>query len=458
MMRPGRNSCGWYNMKRFWKHQLSAFQYALAEKRPALFMDMRLGKNLVVIRRVKLIKGSDNRILIVCPSSAFDSWRDELEGEGEVYRMLTGSRGDRLKALDSLEGEEGRRWAIINKEGYISLPEIARIDWAVIVLDESHFIKNPKAKVTKFFLDNFKMTKHKWLLTGTPNPEGDLDMICQLLFLDGEVLGKRDYWKFRNQYCRPDNYGWIMDPKAKTALREYIGKRCFILRRKDAGMDREKIYAKRIVQFPPDLRKSYDMAEKEFALSYAGHEKQTLWSIGKYVWLRRLCGGFIDDSLIWDGKINELRYLLQTELKNESVVVWFSFNEEIKAIKRAIAKESWAEITGDTKLDMRSSYIKSFNDGNIRILLMQIAVAETGLNLSKADTAIYYSNPTGLKARKQSEDRILHLEKSGPLLYIDLMVENSIDIDLSNALKIKGLESDVSLSRAIREGMKERTK
>jgi len=75
------------------------------------------------------------------------------------------------------------------------------------------------------------------------------------------------------------------------------------------------------------------------------------------------------------------------------------------------------------------------------------------MNLSAADTAIYFSEPVGYMARKQTEDRILDTEKKSTLLYIHLLVENSIDEDIRMALKMKNWASNLLLSRAIKGAM-----
>ena len=129
-------------------HQLEAFKYARSVRHPALFMEMRLGKTLVTIRRVNLYKPLDPqkglKILIVAPSDVLGSWEDELDLEGEhnhlnlIYGLRT--REARLKAI---EKNPNTKWYLMNKEGYISVPEIANtnfINWDCVVLDESSFL------------------------------------------------------------------------------------------------------------------------------------------------------------------------------------------------------------------------------------------------------------------------------------------------------------------------------
>ena len=446
-------------MRRLYDHQLDAFLYTMRKKHPALFMRMRLGKTLVTIRRIKLYrpKGAHLRVLIVGPTSALGSWETELAEEGEtdvVYLM--GSRPQRLKIL-----EEDHKWNLINKEGHLALPQIAKVPWDAVVLDESIFIKNPKAKVTKFFLRNFRKVPHRWILTGLPNPESSLDYICQILFLDPEFMKSKNYWEFRQKYFFPNplRHEWYPHRGTEKAIAKHVGKRAFVLRRRDAGVSREKIYENRYLDFPSEVRKVYRKLEEDFILEFDDELLgDTMFKISQYTWLRRICGGFAQDKFLYSGKVNELVSLLTGELRDEQVIVWFCFNEEIILAFNALndAKVSVGHLFGEHTREWREQERRRFQRGGCRVLLLQQAIAQMGMDLSAADTAIYYSEPLSLSARMQTEDRILNLKKDGSLLYIHLLVRDSVDVDIRKAMKGKDIRSNKSLNQALKENFIQR--
>lgn len=426
-------------------------------------MQMRLGKTLVAIRRIRLYSSKPQKVLVVAPNSALGSWVEELERESETYLWLKGTRAERLKLITNIHDGDtpNPTYYLLNKEGFLSIPEVKGVLWDVLVLDESTFIKNPKAQVTKFFTNNFKDVKHKFILTGTPNPETDLDYVCQFIFLNGSFLGCKNYWDFRTKYYIPDENGWkwIPKPGVQKLIQDEVGRLAFVLRRRDAGLEREKVFQKRGLDFPPEIRNIYDKAEKDFMLELAfGSDRSTVWTTQKYIWLRQLCGGFADGNLIWSGKVHELLDLLNGELKGESVVIWFAYNQEMKVVLKALNKEKVACIRGDIPLENREFHRRRFQAGETRILLIQEACARAGLNLSRADTAIYFSEPVSMETRMQTEDRILSLDKTGPLLYISLLVENTVDIDIHQAMAVKGLRSDISLSKSLTASIGSRLK
>ncbi|MBW7989994.1 MAG: hypothetical protein FVQ84_08270 [Planctomycetes bacterium] len=444
-------------MRRLYKHQIKAFKYTLNVKHPALFMEMRLGKTLVTIRRcnlyVPLNKKIGHKFLVVAPNSALGSWEDDLKLESESkVKVSTGTRNERLKELS-----EDFKWFLLNKEGHLSIPEIARIKWDAVIIDESTIIKNPKPLITKFFLKNFRAVPHRWILTGLPNPESDLEYYCQFFFLYGSAFGFRNFWDFRAKCYEPDKVGYDWSPKSGVydQVSGWVGSRAFIMSRKNAGFNKKKIFQKRYLDFPNDLREKYNLAEKDFELEGI----QTMWQTVKYVWLRKLCGGFIEDRLVWDGKIKAVLELLKGELKKSQVVIWFNFTYEILAVEEALRKLkiSCTTIFGKIK-DRKEREIRRrmFQSGKIRIILLQCEIAKMGMDLSAADTAIYYSEPVGAETRRQTEDRTLSMQKDGPLLFINFIVKNSVDSDINQSHISKKFNSNWSLGKALMSKLKER--
>ena len=437
--------------RKMWKHQVVASAYCRREKHPALFMDMRLGKCIVAIRRIKMYRpiGADLRVLIAAPSSALGGWQDEFDAEGEDdVALLTGEKKKRRNLM-----LEGHKWNLINKEGFIALPEIADQDWDCVLADESTFLKNPQAKVTKFFLRNFRDVPHRWIMTGMPNPEGELEFWCQLAFLDTYAFGCRNFWEFRTQcfWQTPFAYGWDPKPGIRSMIRKTVGKRAHVVRRSDVGMDCKKVYEKRTLVMPTALRKSYQDAEDLFILRKEEVEvDRATYAVEQYQWLRQMCGGYIEHERVWDAKHKEVLSLLNGELKDQHVVIWFNYNQELFDMASDLRGVGikYGMMYGDMPQKERRVEHKKFQDGQIQVFAIQQAVAQMGMDLSRADTAIYFSSPPGLLARMQTEDRIVHATKKTPLLYIDLLVMDSVDEDLYASLKNKKVRSKMTIDRA----------
>ena len=447
-------------------YQERALDYCRGQAHPALFLQMRLGKTLITIRRLRELGA--NRILVVAPNSALGSWEDELELEQEsrVYRIGRASRESRRKKLfDAVSVTCGknavRAWVLINKEAHLALPQLADVCWDAVVLDESTFIANPKSRVSNFFVKNFRGVSHRFALTGTPNPESDLQLVQQMLWLDSSYLGYRTFWQFRAQMCESceEGHSYFPTQEARKLISSSLEKKAFVLGWKEAGLNVKKIRCVRRVEMPDKFMEVYRKLEEEFLLEYDDQEiNRTVWTLTRYHWLRRLAGGFMqldpDDptpQLVWDGKVREVVDLLFGELSTEQVVIWFNYNLELHTVNLKLQRAGLKceSMHGELTVDLREERRRAFQKGDIRVLCVQQAVAQMGMNLSAAGAAYYYSEPVGLLARKQTEDRTIDVTDRKGTLYVHSHTQGTVDEDIYEANKMKSLRSSVTLGKAL---------
>jgi len=436
------------------QHQQDAFYYANRVRHPALFMEMRLGKTLVTIRRclqyIPLDRERGLRVLVVAPNSALGSWAAELMNEGQdSFEFLRGLKEKRQEMLTAW----GVNWYLMNKEGWAVIPEIADKSWDAVIIDESRFLANPKAQVTKFFTKNFRGCPHRWALTGLPNPESELEFFCQMQWLNTKAFGFKSYYHFRNACFEKGWDGFRWQPKVNTTIRirDHLAEKAFVCRRADVNMDAEKIYETRTLHLPDEMDRIYRRAESEYVLECLEGEKETEWNLVKYSWLRQLACGFIDGEMVWNGKLQELENLLKGELQKEQVVIWFAYNQDGAAISKNFG--NIPVLTGENSPEERESTFSAFQRKAHRVIALQMAIAQTGVNLSVADTAIYYSNTPSHDMRAQTEDRILDIGRNVPLLYIDIATADTVDMDVLRALQAKKFKSDVTLTQILRRAI-----
>jgi len=436
----------------FQKHQRRALRYAQARDRIALFMEMRLGKSPVAIRWA----AEDRRVLLVAPLSTLLgklNWHGELVREGITPTMLPDiKRADRERMLRTSRIQHGvlrRRWATgwfgINYEALRTQPEILEAPWDAIVIDESTRIRSPRAQVTKLLLARASHIPRRAILSGLPNPESPLDYFCQFKFLDGEFLGYDNFWAFKQGQFVQTFPQWNWQPKrgVRQKIKEAVHSRAFVLTRKQAGVGSEKLREQRSVALNPAQKR----AIKEIKRDYAIDGTETKWAPVAHLWQQRLAGGFhpITQELLNDAKIRLAEELVMDEFRRQSLVMWFRFNHEIdyfyKWMRKRNRKLKVERVHGnvkDSKL-VRGPVQDRFQDGTTRLVLLQIKLGKFGWNLSKASTAIYYSNSYEFEDRSQSEDRIIHLTKQDPCLYLDLVTMGTPDEAVVEALSGKRL-------------------
>lgn len=431
-------------------HQQRALDYAAKRSRIALFMEMRLGKSAVAIRWAR--HHQLDRVLILGPTSVLPGWIDELMVEGvraSDIHFLTGTTLVRR----AIAAEIDTGWALANYETVRYQPDILAMAWDGLILDESTRIRNPRAQITKLCLKASSHIVYRAVLSGLPAPESPLDYWCQMAFLHGGFMESYNYWAFRQRYFYPDisGYDWLPKTGVLDALKKEVHRTAFVLTRKAAGMGERKIYEKRIVEMSPSQIREYRTVARDFAF----RNLETQWATTQMLWLARLAGGFSPDQthpeVISDTKLTELVSLLTGELKVEPVVVWFRFNEELHAAKQWLdaARVETRTILGETKVEDRRQHVADFQAGKYRVLLMQLKCGKFGLNVSRASTAIYYSNSYDFEDRAQSEDRIVHPQKHEPLLYVDLITRTTVDHAIVDTLRDKHANSRVFMLQLV---------
>ena len=448
-------------MRKFLKHQNPMFEYAMENTNVALFCEMRLGKTLVAIRWASQPK--IKKVLVVAPLPVVRVWEDELLAEEWAEQDIQILKGSKEKIHEKVQNPEAR-WFLTNYESLIEIerklkpgqvwkpkkrfPSILEKEWDCIILDESTKIRNPQAKVTKLLQDYAEKFPFKAILTGLPDPESPLDYFEQMRFLYGSFLRCRNYWSFRRSWFWQIGYTFVVPKRTKVALKEALEKQAFSMTRKQAGINIQKVYEKRYVPLTPAQKKLYKQIDKGFEYKIGKEEQQTRWVPVQYQWYGAIAGGFTPEGkFLSDAKVKEIINLLKTELKHEQVVVWFRYTHEIAYVSKALRKAGFKVgiFTGASKDDS-----EKFKAKKIQVICAQGKCGQYGLNWSVASTAIYYSNWYDGEIRTQSEDRILHPTKAEPLLYIDLIAEDSIDEDVVEILRKKKLNAK-EFSEALQE-------
>lgn len=453
-------------------YQKPVMRYARSRSRVALFMEMRLGKTIVTIRWAKVRKL--RRVLLIAPQPTLvgkDMWEGELQRAGFQTCMLhtIADKEDRVaraqwewrKEVDTavemtpqgpqlllfaeprltLKRRPAVGWFGINYEALRTVPELLDLPWDGIVLDESTRIRNPKAQVTKLILRNTGHIEHRAILSGLPNPEHELDFFTQFQFLMDDFCGFTNYWACRQTWFYQGAVEWEWLPKkgVREKIKRFVHDNGYFLSRKKAGVGSAKVYEKRTVPLSPVQRRQAVQITRDMAVGNV----ETKWAPVAHQWLQRIAGGFTPTGkpeIMSDAKLKALRELIMEEFPQKSIVVWFAYNHEIDAAHEMLSKIKRLTVEkcyGATPMKQRPKIQERFQSGTTRVLLIQVALGQFGWRLDRSSTVIYYSNSYEFEDRAQSEDRVIHVKKTEPCLYIDLVTLESTDEDVVDALRDK---------------------
>lgn len=394
-----------------------------------LFLDMRLGKTRIAIRRARELGAK--RVLIISPYSVMEEWERQLLEEGcKSIALLSGNKIKRIKKL-----QEEKIWTISNFEMAEKL-SLHEIHWDAKIVDESIKIANPKAKVTKYLTTAFSPSKFDTVLCGNPAPESEMQLFCQFKFCFGNFMGYKNFWGWRNKYYINLGYDWAPMPGVLGDINRWANNNSFRLTRKDAGLNIDKIYVIRKVEANVEQKEQYNSVLDDFYFQ----DLDVKNTLAQLTYLCRISGGYScipPHEMISENKIKEIIYLLTTELKNKSVLIWVKFKKELEVLQKKLTEIGLSVVAATGESVNKEMIRRRFMEGKALIAILTIAAFAKGKDWSRADIAIYYSNEYSNDLRSQSEDRIISARKNHGVLIIDLITKGTKDEEIINLLKNK---------------------
>ena len=192
-------------------HQQEGTSFLRDREAAALFDEQGLGKSRQLIDAIcqDVETGVLDGALIVCPNSIKSTWGEEIvRHSNSRYAVFDSGRRARRLAFQSLKAI----FYVINYEAVAaelpSLRALLRFKRMALVLDESHRIKTPEARVTRAIHSLRADAVRRYIMTGTPVANKPEDLWAQYFFLDdGTTLG-RTFDAFRSQFCTSEG-GYI---------------------------------------------------------------------------------------------------------------------------------------------------------------------------------------------------------------------------------------------------------
>jgi len=417
-------------------HQEVGSKFLEERTAAALLDEQGLGKSRQLLDAICATRSSGeiDGALIVCPNTIKPTWGEEIERFTDLPYALFGSgRKARRLAFQSLKAA----FYVINYEAVSAeiapLKALLRFKRMALVLDESHRIKSPLARITQSIHLLSPLAARRYIMSGTPVANKPEDLWSQYFFLDrGAALGET-FDDFKCRYFRPSGgYTRIAE------LRERI---------QDLSLRREKegsvqLPTKTIIKIPVQLngrqREMYEELRASLMLWVTSLSGQEILTQAENILTRllRLAQLASNPALIdaayaeVPSKFGVLDDLLSRYLRepDEKVIIWTSFVENISALRKRFVRLKPVCIHGGMDSAAKQRSVKAFKkDDQVRLLIANPAAAREGLTLTEACTAIYIDRTFNLVDFLQSQDRIHRLSQTRPCSILLLMAEGTID-------------------------------
>ena len=469
-----------------YKHQEEALFKSFARDNYAYFMEMGCGKSKVLIDNITWLyenKHIDTAI-IIAPKGVYMNWKNSeipshLPDDVPHKMYIWKSNANKSEKIILEEGVRSRvilRILLVNVEAFATakvkkyLQAFIHRSNFLLAVDESTTIKNIKAKRTKEILKLGQSAKYKRILTGSPITQSPMDLYSQCYFLDKDLLGFDSYWSFQGRYAiirqtRIGNHSFqqIVGFRNLSELTDKLHRFSYRVTKEQALDLPEKIYTTREVNLTSDQIKHYNsMKDSAVALLDGGDMVTAPEVMTRLLRLQQLLCGYLvtDDGETVEIANHRIDAMLDTiEEMDGKVIIWSRFRHDIKKIRKALEKDygSGCVVTyyGDTSQEDRDKAIDRFqNDEGTKFFVGNAQTAGRGLTLTAATNVIYYSNDFNLETRIQSEDRCHRIGQKNNVLYVDLVVPDSIDIHIVKVLQSKITLAGKTLGEEARKWLK----
>ena len=424
--------------------QLGVLQIIQYYKGRALLADdMGLGKTHQGVA-LALYYRHEGNILIVCPSYLRYHWEDALIRHGKV-------RADDIQVVQST-GEAPARGVVI--VSYDMLPrdgneKLRKGKYNMLMCDESHYVKNRKAKRTEAVAKISRIAKRCIFMTGTPALNRPVELFAQMHMIRPAFA--KYYTHFAKRYCNAQMTDFGMDDRGHSCDEElhWLLKKVYMVRRikRDVLQSLPKktrhtimleINEKMLSDINEGFKKWKNINRELIYIKddankmKKNHERKTLVSE-----LFRLTG---------EAKIEAVKRWTQQLLDTGETFLFFGYHMKmLDAIEKIVKDQdiSYMRIDGSTPAEKRQSNIGKFQEGRCQVAILSIMAAGTGLTLTAASTVVFGELWHVPGVMLQAEDRVHRISQTSPVDVYHLLGKNTIDDRVYNNLieKLKTLDA-----------------
>ena len=446
-------------------YQTMIRDHILDVPRCAIWAGMGMGKTTSTLNALDALALIDDApVLVLAPLRvARSTWPQEAA----KWTHLSG-----MCVIPIIGGIDERRAAIrldaqvyaINYENLEWLQEYWGDKWPyrTVIADESTKLKNFRLRQGGKRAQALGRVAHTKIrrfvqLTGTPSPNGLIDLWGQVWFLDAGARLGRTFTAFSQRwFTKGDNgFGLKPLPHAQNEIQDKLRDLCLTVDAKDWFDLREPIVNNIFIDLPAKARKHYGEMEKEMFTCIESHDVEAFGAAARTIKCLQIANGaaYVGESNtewkeLHDAKLQALESIIE-EAAGASVLVAYHFKSDLVRLMRTFPQGQVLDSDPDT--------IRRWNAGQIAILFAHPASAGHGLNLQDGgNILVYFGHWWNL------EERMQILERIGPTRQMQaghdraVFVHNIIARDTVDELVIERVQSKRAVQDILLDAMKRR--
>ncbi len=414
---------------KLYRHQELALNYMRMNNGFALFMETGTGKTITALFRVAELykEGKIENCLVICPKPVIGSWEGDIPVVDQYH-------GTSLKNVIKVTNYE----QLLTKNGK---KKYLDKKWDCVILDESHYIKNRSAKRTKACLQLGLDAKYRYILTGTPVANGQLENIySQFTFLypyknkqwiHSKIFGT--WTDFTREYCLLNQ--WYQPYKYINVdkLQDIISKYSYRVTKEECLDLPEKL---------PDKIFEIELKEKAIYKELMKHstvEKFDLLadnSLSRMAKLRQVCSGFlnVEDKTI-DLKCEKIKVLDDFISDfDKKLVIFYEFNYSFEKICKLLEKKKIKYVYLNGKQKDKLVWKEFQNNPEVQVIVCQYRSGNAGINLYEADTIVFYEPTLSSNILEQARARVDRIGQTSKPSYIFFLTKGTIEEKIYKSL------------------------
>ncbi|WP_454169066.1 DEAD/DEAH box helicase [Microbacterium paulum] len=414
----------------WWRHRLGG---VLAD-------DMGLGKTLQVLALLLHARETGERrpVLVVAPTSVLGTWHDEAArfapGLDVTVRGTTTAKGGPLPVDADV---------VVTSYTVLRLDDeaFAAVDWAIVVLDEAQFVKNPRTRLHRAV--EALRADMVLAVTGTPL-ENSLTELWAILSLTcpGLFASPR---RFREEYVKPIEQGKVPENEEGGPYRERRLERLrarlrpFVLRRTKelvAPELPERQEQELRVELSPAHRAVYDTVlqrERQKVLRLLTDLDSNRFIVFRSLTLLRmlaLAPALVDadDTGIPSSKLDALRERLRELIaEGHRALVFSQFTSYLDLVRADLDAHGIAYEYLDGSTRRRADVIDAFRRGDAPVFLISLKAGGFGLTLTEADYVFLMDPWWNPAAEAQAIDRTHRIGQTRPVNVYRMIAAGTIE-------------------------------
>ncbi|KAL5280334.1 SMARCAL1 family protein [Megaselia abdita] len=389
--------------------------------------EMGLGKTYQAIAIADFYR-EDLPMLIVTTASTKDSWANH------VRELMPYINCQQIVSLTSKDQYFGDCKVLITSYNMMErhIEKLVERSFGILIFDESHNLKNPKAKCTVHADRISRKSRHVIMLSGTPALSRPVELYSQLQMLDRSFMTYKDYTL---RYCegKQSSYGWDANGQCNLKELKVVLEKKFMIRRVKSDVIKLGEKSRETVALSPDhlWRDGKDSTEMENCadkfLHSKGREREEL-----------LLQFYSKTAEI---KANAVCAYLKSLVKEKKKFIVFAHHKVMMtAITNFLYKHNvdFIRIDGQTKTDLRAGYVNRFQTSDsCKVALLSLKACNAGITLTAAQTLVFAELDWNPSTLAQAESRAHRIGQEGEVKCIYLLAHKTADDIIWKMLQTK---------------------